>query len=392
MTADVAIIGAGGAGMFCALTAARRGRKVLLIDHSDRIGRKILISGGGRCNFTNLHATPDDYVGAHPDFCRSALAGFTPADFIALVEQHGIPYHEKKLGQLFCDGTADAIVTMLRKECNDAGVEWLTGTPVTAIGREAGGFRLTTAKGTRTAGALVVATGGPSVPKTGATGFGYAIAKQFGLTVVEPEPALVGLRWPDADRAAWADLTGVAIPDAQVKCGKASFREAVLLTHTGLSGPAILQASLYWHHGQPIEINLLPDVDVWARLTAVKGQDGSATLGEVLAERLPKRFAARFAEKLLPAGPVARLSEAALAAAARVVGGWSITPAITEGWGRAEVARGGVDTAELSSKTLEARNVPGLYFIGEVVDVTGRLGGFNFQWAWASAHAAGRAV
>lgn len=389
---DVIILGAGGAGMFCALTAARRGRSVLLIDHADRIGRKILISGGGRCNFTNREVVPERYVSRNPDFCRGALAGFTPDDFIALVERHGIAYHEKKLGQLFCDETADRIVAMLKKEGDDAGVQWQTATTVTGVRRDAGGFTVETVKGARAAKALVVATGGPSVPSTGATGFGYAVAKQFGLDVIEPEPALVGLRWPEADRKVWADLSGVSVPDAVVTCGKTSFREAVLLTHTGLSGPAILQVSLYWTAGTPIGINLLPGEDVWAGLARVKRQEGSVTLAEFLAERLPKRFAVRFADRHLPPGPVARLSDAELAGAARTIHGWRLTPAMTEGWGRAEVARGGVDTAGLSSRTMEARTVPGLYFIGEVIDVTGWLGGYNFHWAWASAHAAGQAV
>ncbi len=392
MTADVAIIGAGGAGMFCALTAGRRGKSVLLIDHSERIGRKILISGGGRCNFTNLHATPQSYVSTHPDFCKSALAAYTPAEFIALVESYGIPYHEKKLGQLFCDGTADAIVEMLRKECDAAGVQWLTATTVTGIGKDDHGFTVRTVKGDRSARSLVIATGGPSVPKTGATGFGYAIAKQFGLNVIAPDPALVGLRWSDAERKGWGDLSGVSIPDAMVTCGKTSFREAVLFTHTGLSGPAILQASLYWKPGDSMSIRLLPDESVRPWLDAIKARAGSVTLEDALSDRLPKRFVSRFADRHLPAGPVARLSAARLDEATRTIDGWTITPAATEGWDRAEVARGGVDTAELSSKTMESRKAPGLFFIGEVVDVTGWLGGYNFHWAWASAHACGRAV
>ncbi len=389
---DVAVLGAGGAGLLCAREAGLRGRKVVVLDHAERIGRKILVSGGGRCNFTNLGAAPDRYVSRNPRFCVSALSRYTPQDFIALVEDHGIAYHEKKLGQLFCDRSASQIVDLLVAECARAGATLVQGCRVNSVRRTAGGFRLETSAGVFASDALVVATGGLSITKTGATGLGHLLARQFGLAVVEPEPALVGLRWAPPDLVQWADLAGVAVPDCEVRCGSAAFREAVLLTHTGLSGPAILQASLYWHPGEPLVIDLVPDLDVRAWLAAARAARGTAPVPELLADKLPRRFAARFGILKMPAEPVARLSDAALDGIAERLHRWTVVPAATEGWEKAEVTRGGVDTAELSSKTMEAVKVPGLYFIGEVVDVTGWLGGYNFQWAWASGAAAGRAA
>lgn len=391
-TADVVILGAGGAGLLCAREAGLRGRSVLVLDHAERIGRKILISGGGRCNFTNLGAEPGRYSSRNPRFCASALARFSPQDFIALVEAHGIAYHEKKLGQLFCDGSASQIVELLVQECEAAGARLVQGCRVNSVRKIGDAFRLETSAGTFSCAALVVATGGLSITKIGATGLGHLLAKQFGLAVIEPEPALVGLRWGPRDLVQWGDLTGVAVPDCVVRSGKTSFREAVLVTHTGLSGPAILQISLYWQNGEPLAIDTLPGVDVADWLSTARQHRGTATLGDLCAEKLPKRFAARYAILHLPEGPVARMSDGMLADVEATLHGWTVTPAATEGWEKAEVTRGGVDTAELSSKTMEARKVPGLHFIGEVVDVTGWLGGYNFQWAWASGAAAGRAV
>lgn len=390
---DVVVIGAGAAGMMCAATAGRRGRRVLLVDHYPKLGEKIRISGGGRCNFTNLHATPANFLSANPHFCRSALARFTPRDFVALVDRYRIAWHEKTLGQLFCDGSATQVIAMLRAECDAAHVAWRMPCAVHGVARVAGErFRIDTAAGPVVAGSLVIATGGLTVPKIGATPFGYRLAEQFGLAVVPPKPALVPLSLDPEALARYGDLSGASL-DAEVSCRGAHFREALLFTHRGLSGPAILQASSYWQDGpatEPLHVNLLPGIDI--RAWIAENRRAKALLATLLAERIPKRFAQAWCDAHAFVKPVAELSDKALEGAARALGDWHVHPTGTLGYNKAEVTLGGVDTRELSSKTMCATAVPGLYFIGEVVDVTGHLGGFNFQWAWASGHAAGEAA
>ena len=385
---DVIVIGAGGAGMMCAMQAGQRGRRVCLLDHTTKLGRKILISGGGRCNFTNIHAGPDNYVSQNPHFAKSALAQFTPDDFIRLVRKHRIAYHEKKLGQLFCDGSAENIVNLLQSECESAGVEFHLDTRIDAIDKGSR-FELATSRGKYTCESLVIATGGLSIPKIGATAFGYDVARQFGLAIVEPFPALVGINFNNTDIHQLSDLAGVSL-DTRVTCNDGSFRENILFTHTGLSGPAILQASLYWKTGQPIEINTSPETDLYMWLENKKKLGSRTELKNLLADILPKRLAERFCELHLPSKPIVQYSEKALAEFAAKLSNWSVRPASNFGYAKAEVTRGGVSTKELSSKTMGAKKVDGLYFIGEVVDVTGQLGGFNFQWAWASGYAAGQ--
>ena len=388
---DVVIVGAGAAGMMCAIQAGHRGRSVLIVDHAKAPGEKIRISGGGRCNFTNLHCAPANFLSRNPDFCRSALARYMPADFIALVDRHGIAWHEKKLGQLFCDGPSQQIIAMLRKECDDAGVEWLMPAEVLAVARRKGAsarYDVQTSRGPVTAPSLVIATGGLSVPKIGATPFGYRLAEQFGLDIVPPRPALVPLSLDRQVLQAMGELAGVSV-DAEVSCNGGRFRENVLFTHRGLSGPAILQISSYWEGGKWIEIDLLPGVDVAALLS---GTHGSAVPAAVLSEVLPKRFAQRWCEIHGYASPLAGMPAKTLRDIADGISRWRVKPSGTLGYNKAEVTIGGVDTSALSSKTMEALAVPGLYFIGEVVDVTGHLGGFNFQWAWASGRAAGQAA
>ena len=388
---DSVVIGAGAAGMMCAATAGQRGRKVALVEHSAIVGEKIRISGGGRCNFTNVHCTPANFLSRNPDFCRSALARYKPANFIALVDRHGIPWQEKKLGQLFCDGPSTQIVAMLREECSAAGVEWRTPCGVTSVSRapgDAGGFIVATDSGDIAARSLVIATGGLSVPKIGATPFGYRIAEQFGIAVVPPRPALVPLSLDPQVLHALGDLSGVSV-DAEVSCDGGRFRENVLFTHRGLSGPAILQISSYWEGGRSIVLDLLPGRDVEALFAdAARSALPIAVLGEVL----PRRFAQRFCEMHGYLQPLGTMSAKGMREMTTMLSAWPLKPSGTLGYNKAEVTLGGVDTAFLSSKTMEAQTVPGLYFIGEVVDVTGHLGGFNFQWAWASGHAAGMAV
>ncbi len=384
---DVIVIGAGGAGMMCAIHAARRGRKVVLLDHSDRIGRKILISGGGRCNFTNIDAGPDNYVSNNAHFCKSALARYTPSDFIALVRQHRIAYHEKKLGQLFCDGSAQSIVDLLVTECQKAKAEFRLGCKIKSV-RKDGRFLVETSHGRFSGNSLVVATGGLSVPQTGATGFGYDLARQFGLSIIDLRPALDGFNLTDKQLREFTELSGVSL-DTIVTCNEASFRENILITHKGLSGPASLQASLYWNPGDAISVDLLPDFDAYQWLSSKAKEGTKAHLKNVLSERLPKRFAEKFSELYLTDLPVVRISPKNLEIIATQLHGWRIVPAGTVGYRKAEVTRGGVDTDELSSKTMESKKVPGLFFVGEVVDVTGWLGGYNFQWAWSSGYAAG---
>ncbi|NJD89500.1 MAG: NAD(P)/FAD-dependent oxidoreductase [Betaproteobacteria bacterium] len=389
---DVVVIGAGAAGMMCAATAGRRARRVLLVDHYPKLGEKIRISGGGRCNFTNLHASPANYLSRNPHFCRSALARYTPRDFVALVERHGIAWHEKTLGQLFCDDSSRQIIAMLKSECDAAGVQWRMPCEVRAVAREAAGFRIDTAAGAVACASLVVATGGLTVPKIGATPFGYRLAEQFGLAVVPPRPALVPLSLAPEELARYGDLSGVSL-EAEVSCRGARFRESLLFTHRGLSGPAILQASSYWQDGpasDPLRVNLLPGTEARAWLAVQRR--AKAHLATLLAERLPKRFAQSWCQAHGLDKPVAELSDRALEDAARSLADWPVHPSGTLGYNKAEVTLGGVDTRALSSKTMEATAVPGLFFIGEVVDVTGHLGGFNFQWAWASGHAAGEAA
>lgn len=393
--ADVIIIGAGGAGLMCALTAGQRGRRVLVIDHARKIGEKIRISGGGRCNFTNLHTTPANFLSDNPRFCVSALARFGPQDFIQMVERHGIAYHEKTLGQLFCDTSSQDIIRMLIAECEDAGVGFQLETQASDIKQAGEGFTLRARNeagaATVTGASLVIASGGKSIPKMGATDFGYGIAEQFGLGVVAPRPGLVPFVFSDAFRARYADLSGLSVP-VTVRCGGAGFTEALLFTHRGLSGPAILQVSSYWRKGDAVSINLSPDTDIFTALKSVKAHQPKQSVPNALAEMLPRRLALLLAGGADADGRLADTPDKTLRTLADTVHDWRITPADTEGYRTAEVTVGGVDTSALSSKTMECRDVPGLYFIGEVVDVTGHLGGFNFQWAWASGHAAGHAA
>jgi hypothetical protein len=392
MRYDVAVIGAGAAGMMCAATAGQRGRRVVLIDHYGKVGEKIRISGGGRCNFTNLHATHGDFLSRNPDFCRSALARYTPRDFIALVDKHAIAWHEKTLGQLFCDESSKQIIEMMVAECAAGGVEWRQPCEVRSVRREDGRFVVDTSAGSVEAESLVIATGGLTVPKIGASPFGYRIAEQFGLAVVPPKPALVPLSFDPELLARYGDLSGISL-EAQTWCRNGRFREDLLFTHRGLSGPSILQVSSYWQQAEaaePIHIDLLPGVDV--RAWFARERRSKATPGALLAQRLPKRFAQQWSEAHGLAKPMAELSDRALDEAARALSDWRVQPSGTLGYNKAEVTLGGVDTRGLSSKTMQSLHVPGLFFIGEVVDVTGHLGGFNFQWAWASGHAAGEAA
>ncbi|HZH32234.1 MAG TPA: NAD(P)/FAD-dependent oxidoreductase [Pyrinomonadaceae bacterium] len=383
---DVIIIGGGAAGLFCAIEAGKRGRRVLVLEHGGQVGRKIAISGGGRCNFTNVNTSAANFISANPHFAKSALARYTPADFVALVERHGISYHEKKLGQLFCDGSARQIINLLLAECADAGVEIRCGARVRRVARE-GAFRVETEQGAFTSASLVVATGGLSIPQLGATDFGYQLARQFDLRIEPTRPALVPLTLPAATQGSLSALSGVSL-DAVASCGGASFRENILVTHRGLSGPAILQVSSYWQRGEAVNLNLLPDADARALLQAQA--DSESEPASVLARHLPRRFALAWCELYAPSKPLRRFAERELDALAAKLHDWQITPAGTEGYKKAEVTAGGVATSELSSRTLEATRVAGLYFIGEVLDVTGHLGGHNFQWAWASGYAAGQ--
>ena len=381
---DAIIIGAGAAGLYCAAIAGQRGRKVLLIDHNPSPGAKILISGGGRCNFTNIGATDSNFISANPHFAKSALARHTPADFIAMVDRHGIAWHEKTLGQLFCDGSARQIVAMLMDECAAGGVDHAFGTPAKVEHRN-GAFDVNGA----TAPSLVLASGGLSIPKLGATGFAYDIARRFGLKIVEPRPALVPLTLAGGD-ALFSTLAGVAT-DVVASAGKGRFREAALFTHRGLSGPAILQVSSYWRNGDSVGIDFLPGL-VLGWLRAAKRDDPRATLRRTIAQHLPARLADTLAEQLALSSEFGNTTDRALDAAEAKLANWRFTPNGSEGFAKAEVTIGGISTAELSSRTMESSRVPGLYAIGEAVDVTGWLGGYNFQWAWASGFAAAEAI
>ena len=385
---DVLIVGAGAAGMMCALTAAQRGRRVLLLEHYGKLAEKIRISGGGRCNFTNLNAGPENYLSTNPHFCRSALARYTPQHFIAMLDRHGIGHHEKKLGQLFCDEGSEAIIAMLKQECDDAGVRWCQPCEIHEVGYS-DAFYIETGRGSFRAESLVIASGGLSIPKIGATPFGYKLAQQFGIPVTRLKPGLVPLSFHPQEWQPYAELAGIAL-DAIVSCGKRSFRENLLFTHRGLSGPAILQISSYWEQGRPLSINLLPEQDVAQLFMAEQGS--KMLLVNFLAQYWPRRFAELWCAQFGDNRPLNQYGQKRLLQIAAAIGNWQITPTGTLGYAKAEVTCGGVDTHALSSKTMECKTVPGLYFIGEVVDVTGQLGGYNFQWAWASAHAAGEAA
>jgi len=388
-TYDAIILGAGAAGMMAAAVAGQNGRRVLLVDHADAPGKKILISGGGRCNFTNIHTAPDRYLSANPHFARSVLSRYTPADFIELVDRYGIAWHEKTLGQLFCDGSAKQIVAMLLDQCEQGGVELSLARAASEIGHADGLFNVGLGNRAVSAPKLVIATGGPSIPKMGATGFAYDVARRFGLKVIEPRPALVPLTL-GGDDVLFRDLSGVAT-EVEATAGQGRFREAALFTHRGLSGPAILQVSSYWRSGEAVTIDFLPDRDSgW--LLAEKRARPRATLRSALGQALPDRLAETLAERLALSGNLADLPDKALAAAETQLAGWTFRPNGTEGFAKAEVTIGGVATDGLSQKTMEAKAVPGLHFIGEAVDVTGWLGGYNFQWAWASAVACGEAL
>ena len=388
---DVIILGAGAAGLMCAAVAGQRGRKVLLLEQSRYPGEKIRISGGGRCNFTNLHTSPANFLSDNPRFCNSALNGYTQSDFIALVESYGIAYHEKTRGQLFCDGSSRQIIEMLLEECGKASVQLRLGVRVAAIAKNENGFAVVADQEEYRCRSLVVATGGPSIPKMGSSGFGYKIAEQFDLKIVPPRAALVPLTFDAALLAQFKDLSGVSV-DAVVSRGKISFDEALLFTHRGLSGPAILQISSYWRDGDDIIVDMAPGIDVLAGLKRLRGDHPRQEMATALAGFLPKRLARTIAD--VTGGPerIADFSDMHLLNVAAAVKQWRVRPNGTEGYRTAEVTLGGVDTSGLSSKTFETRSIPGLHFIGEVVDVTGHLGGFNFQWAWSSGYAAGRHV
>ncbi len=385
---QIIILGAGAAGLFCAIEAGKRGKKVLVIEHAEKAGKKILISGGGRCNFTNIYSSPDNFISENPHFAKSALARYTPQDFISIVEKHGIKYHEKKLGQLFCDGSSKQIVDMLLKECNDAGVEIIYNCKTANVNKN-DEFSLITNHGEFECDSLVIASGGISVPKMGATDFGYSIAKKFGLKLTEIKPGLVPLTLHKRKLDVFGSLSGVSF-DAEVTCNKISFRESVLFTHKGLSGPAILQISSYWNEGDEITIDMLPGFDIENELK--ENRTSSKQLNKFLSQYLPQRFIDKWCETYFASRQLNKLTPKEITILSEKLHSWKIIPSGTEGFAKAEVTKGGIDTDGLSSKTMESKKVKGLYFIGEVVDVTGWLGGYNFQWAWASAHAAGNAL
>ncbi len=387
---DVVIIGAGAAGMMCAIEAGKRSRRVAVLDHAKAPGEKIRISGGGRCNFTNIHAGPKNFLSANPHFSKSALARYTPRDFLALVEKHGIAWHEKTLGQLFCDHSAKDIIKMLLSEMGEVHAELRLETTIESVERHGAGFRVMTGEGPIDAQSLVIASGGKSIPKMGATGLAYKIAEQFGLAMIETRPGLVPLTLDPAQLESVGELAGVAA-DAEARSGKTAFREAVLITHRGLSGPAILQISSYWREGQEIVLRLMPDIDIAAILKEMRRTHGKQAVQTALGDILPRRLAQFFADGAKLTGrQLADLSDKTINQLATSIQAWTIKPAGSEGYRTAEVTLGGVDTNGLDSRTMQAKAVPGLYFIGECVDVTGWLGGYNFQWAWASGFAAGQ--
>lgn len=387
---DVIVIGAGAAGLMCAMTAGARGRRVLLLDHAGEAGKKILISGGGRCNFTNLYAAPENFISGNPHFCKSALARYTQHDFIALIDKHGIPFHEKTLGQLFCDGSAKAVVAMLLAECAATGVDLRLNHRIADISRS-DRFRIATQQGDFSAESVVLASGGLSIPKMGATGFAHDVARKFGLKLSDIRPALVPLTFSGNDLDLMRPLSGVSL-NCTAESGKTAFGEAMLFTHRGLSGPAILQISSYWRSGTEIALNLSPDVDAATHLFDGKRDRPKVEARTVLSEILPARLAAALAEIHLPPRPMGEMPDKSLTGLGALINGWRLTPSGSEGYAKAEVTLGGIDTSGLSSQTMEALDVPGLYAIGEAVDVTGWLGGYNFQWAWSSGFAAGQAA
>jgi predicted Rossmann fold flavoprotein len=389
---DVLVIGGGAAGLMCAIVAGQRGRSVLVVDHANKVGKKILMSGGGRCNFTNLGVTPNAYLSANPHFPKSALARYTPWDFIAMVEKHRIAYHEKELGQLFCDESSKLIVRMLLDECAQAGVRIETSCGVQRVRKTDEGFNVVTAHGEVHAQSLVVASGGLSIPSMGATGFGYELARQFGHAVLPTRAGLVPLTLSGKHQERYQDLAGVALPAVDASVGKRSFRAGLLFTHRGISGPSILQISSYWQPGDDLRINLLPELDLGQWLQEQRVARPAAELKNVLGDVLPRRLAQRLCEPWFESRPMRQYREAELNKIGEQLHDWPIVASGTEGYRTAEVTLGGVDTDGLSSTTMQSKLVPGLYFIGEVVDVTGWLGGYNFQWAWASAHAAGEVV
>ena len=389
---DVIVIGAGAAGLFCAAQAGKRGRAVAVLDHGKKVGRKILMSGGGRCNFTNMYAEPANFLSANPHFCKSALSRYTQWDFISLVSEYGIPYHEKTLGQLFCDNSASDIVDMLVRECDKAGAEIVTRCDILSVEKTETGYALSTSLGDYVCESLVIATGGLSMLKIGATPFGYKIAEQFGLKVLPTRAGLVPFTLHDKDKQALEALSGIAV-DTSASCNDTSFREAMLFTHRGLSGPSMLQISSYWHPGDTLHIDLQPAMSAAEYLTAAQQDTPDAQLSTVLSKFYPKRLAQTFIDTLQwPNEPVKRLTHSQIAEIDNTLSDWQVTPNGTEGYRTAEVTLGGVDTDELSSKTMMSKKAEGLFFIGEVVDVTGWLGGYNFQWAWSSAWAAGQYV
>lgn len=393
LSPQVIIIGAGAAGLMCAMSAAARGRRVLLLDHANKAGKKILMSGGGRCNFTNLYCEPANFLSHNPHFCKSALARFTQWDFIALVAKHGVPYHEKKLGQLFCDHKSSDILGLLLEECEQAGVDLRLNTSVSEISRHEGGYRLETSQGPAQCESLVIATGGLSIPTLGATGFGYQVARQFGHTVLPTRAGLVPFTVTDPQLKALCEaLSGTSVEDCRVNCNGQSFVENILFTHRGLSGPAILQISSYWQPGDVVSIDLLPALDLPTWLAEQQRERPNSELKTLLAELFTKKMAGLLAEQWFTSKPMKQYSPGELKAIAERLGNWQLVPAGTEGYRTAEVTLGGVDTREVSSKTLESLKSPGLYFVGEVLDVSGHLGGFNFQWAWASGYAAAQYV
>jgi predicted Rossmann fold flavoprotein len=390
-TADVIVIGGGAAGLMCARVAGQRGRRVCLIEHANRCGKKILMSGGGRCNFTNTGTTAANFISGNPHFCKSALARYTPQHFVEMVERHGIAYHEKELGQLFCDESSKLIVKMLLDECADAGVRIETECSVEHVEKVDDGFRLRTTLDEMRAPSLVVATGGLSIPSMGATGFGYELARQFGHAVLPTRAGLVPLTLTGKHQEHLADLSGVAFP-VTAQCNGRAFSNSMLITHRGVSGPAILQISSYWNVGDALHLDLLPQGDAFDLLKDLRARRSAAELRNALGELFPKRFAERLCELWFPSRPMRQFNDPELRAMANQLQHWPLVANGTEGYRTAEVTLGGVDTDELSSSTMESKRIPGLYFVGEVVDVTGWLGGYNFQWAWASGHAAGIAV
>ncbi|WP_404438560.1 NAD(P)/FAD-dependent oxidoreductase [Stutzerimonas chloritidismutans] len=390
---DVVVIGAGAAGLKCAFTAAARGRKVMLLDHANKAGKKILMSGGGRCNFTNLYTEPSNFLSGNPHFCKSALARYTQWDFIEMVSRHGVPYHEKKLGQLFCDNKASDILGMLLEECQQTGTDLRLNTSVQSIERTEHGYRLQSSVGEIACQSLVVATGGLSIPTLGASGFGYQVARQFGHSVLPTRAGLVPFTITEPQLKAMCEsLSGTSVEDCLVSCNGVSFRENILFTHRGLSGPAILQVSSYWQPGDTIEINLLPQLNLIEWLQAQRNERPNTELKTLIGELFTRKMAGLLTEHWFVSKPLKQHSTAELEEVAQKLGSWQLVPAGTEGYRTAEVTLGGVDTREVSSKTMESLKTPGLYFIGEVLDVTGHLGGFNFQWAWASGYAAAQYV